>query len=146
MGLFRCLLYFPFWPFFLLVWFPARVFQLHMAAGFEGMAKRGCSRYIFLGCMERCLSAASVSRECGEAWGTENKQNGTWSSLTCIIFFFPFFFFLGFNGWHSHCRCMFLYCVGGYVHIACGKVSAVVIIIPMEIVYLFVSLSYCTFS
>lgn len=116
MGLFRCLLYFPFWPFFLLVWFPARVFQLHMAAGFEGMAKRGCSRYIFLGCMERCLSAASVSRECGEAWGTENKQNGTWSSLTCIIFFFPFFFFFGFQ-WLA-------FTLSLYVFVLCGWVCA----------------------
>lgn len=61
--------------------------------GLGEWTKRGCSRYIFLGCF--ILQPFDFSRVRGNM-GTENKQNGTWSSLTCIIF--SFLFLLLFSG------------------------------------------------
>lgn len=81
-------------------------FSASYGGGLGEWTKRGCSRYIFLGC-SILLQPFDFSRVRGNM-GTENKQNGTWSSLTCIIFLSFFLFsFLGFNDSHSHCRCIF---------------------------------------
>lgn len=140
-GLLRYYIIFPIVAFFFRGLVPARVFRLHTVAGFkfEGM---GCSRYIFLGCS--ILQPFDFFESAGKhGGGTENKQNGTRSSLTCIIFYFLFLsFFFPFSwvsmaGIHIVTVC---FGVGAY------SMWAIVIIIPTKIVSLFVFVSYCTFS
>lgn len=118
---FVTLLYFQLWLFF--SWFRLAFFGFIRWRGLREWAKKGVFEIYISGMLHGVLILHSIFRECGETWGTENKQNGTWSSLTCIISFFLSFFFLGFNGWYSHCHCMFcIMC--GWVHIACGLSSS----------------------
>lgn len=153
-----------FFFFLLLAWFWPSFFS-QGGRSLRQWTKRGCSRYIhvFLGCFFFpfhglfYLHFLFIFLSAGKHGGRKIKQNGTWSSLTCIFsFLFSFssrlffsFVLSGFQwlaGIHIVTVC-FVSCVGVgcVVHIACGrKVSAIVVIVLLEIVSLFVFLSYCT--
>lgn len=66
MGLLRCFVIFPIVAFFFPGLVPARVFRLHMAAGW-GNGQKGGVRDIYF--WDASFYNLSIFRECGETWG-----------------------------------------------------------------------------